>query len=73
MPIDELLRRKPVKKIYGDPPESTFAHRIKNGDVPPPDAMLGPQTPAWFRSTIERDLEAKAKRGYRPFHQRRRR
>ena len=63
MPIDEALRRKPVQKIYGNPPNSTFYNWIKTGVVPRADIMLGPQTPAWFRSTIERDLQEKAKRG----------
>ena len=48
---------------YGDPPTPTFYHWLKEGHVPRPDVMLGPQTPGWFASTIERDQREKVERG----------
>lgn len=64
MSVETILRREAVRRIYGDPPWPTFYYRIKNGDIPRPDLMLGPQTPGWRESTIAGDLKEKADRGY---------
>jgi predicted DNA-binding transcriptional regulator AlpA len=63
MSIQRILRTPEVRRAYGDPPKPTFYHRIKEGHIPRPDVMLGPQTPGWFASTIERDQKEKAERG----------
>jgi hypothetical protein len=58
MPVETAYRKKRVKIIYGDEPDSTFESRVENGDIPPPDFYMG-VTPFWFASTIERDQQAK--------------
>jgi hypothetical protein len=58
MPVDTAYRKSQVRAIYGNEPLSTFHHRIKNHQIPPPDFYMG-DTPLWWQSTIERDQQAK--------------
>src|SRR5262245_25604127 len=68
--IENILRREVVRFTYGYPPWATFYDRMRRGLIPPPDVMLGEQTPGRFESTIARDLKEKRKRGV-PIAQRR--
>src|SRR6516162_9257218 len=50
-------RRSAVRAFYGSPPWSTFYKWLKAGLIPPPDLLLGVNTPAWSDSLITRDQE----------------
>jgi predicted DNA-binding transcriptional regulator AlpA len=56
-----VYRRNQVREFFGNPPWATFYARIKSGDIPAPDFQLGPQTPGWTQSTIERAQAARIK------------
>jgi hypothetical protein len=57
--VQTIYRKRQVRKLYGDPPLSTFNDWVKTGRVPKPDVQLGPQTPGWTEGLIERDQAAR--------------
>jgi predicted DNA-binding transcriptional regulator AlpA len=63
MSVQRIYRRREVQKLYGDQPDSSFYYRIKTGDIPKPDVMLGPDTPGWTEDLIKRDQQCKIERG----------
>jgi predicted DNA-binding transcriptional regulator AlpA len=54
--VQKFLRRPAVRGVFGYG-NTEFWQAQKEGRISPPDAWLGPRTPVWLESTVEKDQE----------------
>jgi hypothetical protein len=58
MPSEIIHRKTAAKARFGNPPDSEWHKGIDEGRYPKPDVALGPRTPGWSDSHIERHQKA---------------
>jgi hypothetical protein len=54
--VQKFFRRRALRELYGFC-DTEFWQAQKEGRISPPDAYLGPRTPVWLESTVEKDQE----------------
>jgi hypothetical protein len=52
--VERIYRKKEVRRLYGNPPLSTFDYWVSKGRVPKSDFQLGAQTPGWTEGLLQR-------------------
>jgi hypothetical protein len=56
--VERIYRKREVRRLYGNPPLSTFDFWVNTGRVPKSDFQLGAQTPGWTEGLLARHQAA---------------